>query len=66
MGVVFDTFRNTENIQAHRDVTVLVNDGEKTWGMMTADVQVRERVCVCLWDRESVCVCEREGDRECV
>ena len=52
MGVVFDTFRNTENIQAHRDVTVLVNDGEKTWGMMTADVQVRDR--------------ERERERESV
>ena len=62
MGVVFDTFRNTENIQAHRDVTVLVNDGEKTWGMMTADVQVRERerererVCVCGIERVCVCV----------
>ena len=37
---MFDTFRNTENIYAHRDVTVLINDGEKTWAIMTADVQV--------------------------
>lgn len=39
VGVIFDTFKNTENLAAHRDVTVIVNDGEKTWEMMTADVQ---------------------------
>jgi hypothetical protein len=39
VGIIFDTFRNTENLAAHRDVTVLVNDGEKTWDMMTAEVQ---------------------------
>lgn len=39
VGIIFDTFKNTENLAAHRDVTVIVNDGEKTWEMMTADVQ---------------------------
>jgi len=39
VGIIFDTFRNTENIAAHRDVTVLVNDGEKTWEMMTKEIQ---------------------------
>ena len=29
VGIIFDTFKNTENIGAHRDVTVLINDGEK-------------------------------------
>ncbi len=29
VGIIFDTFKNTENIAAHRDVTVLINDGEK-------------------------------------
>ena len=38
VGVIFDTFRNTENIHAHRDVTLLINDGEKTWEMMTEDI----------------------------
>jgi lectin, mannose-binding 2 len=38
VGVIFDTFRNTENIHAHRDVTLLINDGEKTWDMMTEDI----------------------------
>lgn len=39
VGIIFDTFKNTENLAAHRDVTVLVNDGEKTWEMMTKDVK---------------------------
>jgi len=39
VGIIFDTFKNTENLAAHRDVTVLVNDGEKTWDMMTAEVK---------------------------
>ena len=39
VGIIFDTFKNTENAAAHRDVTVLVNDGEKTYEMMTADVK---------------------------
>jgi len=38
VGVIFDTFKNTENIAAHRDVTILVNDGSKTYEMMTKDV----------------------------
>ena len=36
-----DTFRNTES-HAHRDVTVLINDGEQTYEMMTKAVQVRD------------------------
>lgn len=29
MGVVFDTFKNTEYAAKHRDVSVYVNDGKK-------------------------------------
>ena len=43
IGIVFDTFRNTENLANHRDITVLVNDGESTYEMMIQDVQV------CVW-----------------
>jgi lectin, mannose-binding 2 len=39
VGVIFDTFKNTENIAAHRDVTILVNDGTKSYEMMTENVQ---------------------------
>ena len=39
IGIIFDTFKNTENLAAHRDVTVLVNDGTKTYEMMTETVQ---------------------------
>jgi lectin, mannose-binding 2 len=39
IGIIFDTFKNTENIGKHRDVTVLVNDGELTYEMMTEDVK---------------------------
>jgi len=39
IGIIFDTFKNTESLAAHRDVTILINDGEKTWEMMTEDVQ---------------------------
>jgi lectin, mannose-binding 2 len=39
VGIIFDTFRNTETIHAHRDVTLLINDGEKTWEMMTEDIK---------------------------
>lgn len=38
IGIIFDTFKNTESLHAHRDVTVLVNDGEKTYDMMTENV----------------------------
>mmetsp|Transcript_21464 Transcript_21464/g.48610 ORF Transcript_21464/g.48610 Transcript_21464/m.48610 type:complete len:430 (-) Transcript_21464:197-1486(-) len=38
LGVVFDTFKNTERLQSHRDVTVLINDGTKTYELMTEDV----------------------------
>lgn len=40
IGIIFDTFKNTEHLNSHRDVTVLVNNGEKTWEMMTEDVKV--------------------------
>lgn len=39
IAVIFDTFKNTEHISAHRDVTILVNDGEKTYELMTTEVQ---------------------------
>jgi len=39
IGIIFDTFKNTENLAKHRDVTVLVNDGEMTYEMMTEDVK---------------------------
>jgi mannose-binding lectin 2 len=38
IGIIFDTFKNTESLYAHRDVTVIVNDGEKTYDMMTENV----------------------------
>jgi lectin, mannose-binding 2 len=38
VGIIFDTFRNTETLSAHRDVTILLNDGEKTFEMMTDQV----------------------------
>jgi mannose-binding lectin 2 len=39
IGIIFDTFKNTENLANHRDITVLVNDGTKTYEMMTQQVQ---------------------------
>eukprot|EP01035_Chromulina_nebulosa_P019165 gene19165-25009_t len=39
IGVIFDTFKNTENLAIHRDVTILINDGEKTYETMTQEVQ---------------------------
>ena len=30
VGIIFDTFKNTENLAQHRDVTILVNNGEKS------------------------------------
>lgn len=38
IGIIFDTFKNTENLAKHRDVTVLINDGTKTYEMMTETV----------------------------
>lgn len=35
VGIIFDTFKNTENSAAHRDVTILINDGHKTYEMLT-------------------------------
>ncbi len=39
VGIIFDTFKNTENLAAHRDVTILINNGEQTLDLMTKDVQ---------------------------
>ena len=39
VGVIFDTFKNTENLAQHRDVTILVNDGSKTVEHMVEDVK---------------------------
>ena len=38
IGIIFDTFKNTEHLSHHRDVTVLINDGEKTFEYMTEDI----------------------------
>lgn len=37
ISIIFDTFKNTERIAAHRDVLVLVNNNDKTFDEMTAD-----------------------------
>ena len=34
IAVIIDTFKNTENISLHRDVSVLINDGQKTYETM--------------------------------
>jgi len=34
IGIIIDTFRNVENIEKHRDVLVLVNDGTKSYEQM--------------------------------
>ena len=39
VGIIVDTFKNTERIASHRDITILVNDGKQTYEMMTEDVQ---------------------------
>jgi len=39
IGIIFDTFKNTENLRKHRDITVLINDGSKTHEMMVEDIQ---------------------------
>lgn len=39
VGIIVDTFKNTENLANHRDITVIVNDGTKTYEQMTANVQ---------------------------
>ena len=38
IGIIFDTFKNTEHLSYHRDVTVLINDGQKTYEIMTEDI----------------------------
>ncbi len=35
VGIVVDTFKNTERLAQHRDITVLVNDGSRTFELMT-------------------------------
>eukprot|EP01039_Chlorochromonas_danica_P003611 gene3612-3954_t len=39
VGIIFDTFRNTENLANHRDVAVIVNDGSKTYEVMASNVK---------------------------
>jgi lectin, mannose-binding 2 len=34
VGIIFDTFRNSENSAVHRDITILVNDGTQTYESM--------------------------------
>jgi mannose-binding lectin 2 len=40
VGIIFDTFKNTENLAQHRDVTILINDGTKTLDQMYSDNHV--------------------------
>jgi hypothetical protein len=42
-GVVFDTFKNTETLAYHRDVAIVVNDGEQTAELMLEKKEVREK-----------------------
>ena len=44
-------FRNTDNGREHRDVTVLINDGEKTFEMMTVCRGMNVNCALCLRDR---------------
>jgi len=39
IGIIFDTFKNTETADQHRDITILINDGKKTFELMTQDVK---------------------------
>ena len=38
VAIIFDTFKNTENLSQHRDVSVLVNDGKKTYEVMKQNI----------------------------
>lgn len=38
VGIIFDTFKNTENLAQHRDVTILINDGNKNVETMLSTV----------------------------
>lgn len=35
VGIIFDTFRNTENAATHKDITILMNNGDQTYESMT-------------------------------
>lgn len=39
VGIIFDTFKNTESLAQHRDVTILINDGHKSVEHMIEDVK---------------------------
>jgi hypothetical protein len=39
VGVVFDTFKNTEQGARHKDVAVFVNDGTKTQPVMMQEFE---------------------------
>lgn len=39
VGIIFDTFKNTETLHLHKDVTVLINNGQKTYEMMVETPQ---------------------------
>lgn len=38
VGIIVDTFKNTERLAQHKDVTILVNDGSKNTEQMTENV----------------------------
>lgn len=39
IGIIFDTFKNTENLAAHRDVTILINDGTKNNDQLLKEIK---------------------------
>jgi mannose-binding lectin 2 len=47
IGIILDTFKNTENLAAHRDILVLVNTGDKTLDEMIENTETI-RGCVSL------------------
>jgi len=38
VGIIVDTFKNTETFLSHRDVLVLINDGTKSYEDMIDEV----------------------------
>ncbi len=39
VAIIFDTFKNTESLSSHRDISVLVNDGKKNYELMKQSIQ---------------------------
>ena len=39
VGIIFDTYKNPDNIAAHRDISVITNDGNMLLSQMEAQMQ---------------------------